>query len=161
MAAGEGRAAAGRDIDGVGLRIGIVSARWNPEIVAPLLEGARRGLAGLAVAPRDVTHRTVPGSFELPMAARILARSGKVDAVIALGAVIRGETTHYELVSIMCAQGIQEVQLSTGIPVAFGVLTCENFEQAFARAEGPGGHNVGEEAALVAVEMARLNKEFV
>ncbi len=90
------------------------------------------------------------------MGASILARSGQVDAIIAIGAVIRGETTHYEIVSEGAANGVQRVQLATGIPIAFGLLTVENRDQALARSEGPGGHNVGEEAAMVAVEMARL-----
>ena len=109
---------------------------------------------------RDVVDVTVPGSFELPMGARILAASGQVDAVICLGCVIRGETTHYELVAGESAGGIQQVQLSTGVPVAFGVLTTEDEAQALARSEGPGGHNVGEDAAVVAVEMARLAQRF-
>ena len=140
--------------DGAGLRIGIVRARWNPEVVDRLLDGVHRGLAALGVT--EIVDTTVPGSFELPMGASILATSGEVDAVICLGSVIRGETTHYELVAGESAAGIQQVQLTTGIPVAFGVLTTEDLEQALARSEGPGGHNVGEDAAVVAVEMARL-----
>lgn len=143
-------------LDGAGLRIGIVRARWNPEVVDRLLDGVRRGLAALGVADGDVVDVSVPGSFELPMGARILATSGEVDAVICLGSVIRGETTHYELVAGESAAGIQQVQLGTGVPVAFGVLTTEDLDQALARSEGPGGHNVGEDAAVVAVEMARL-----
>ena len=119
-------------------------------------DGVRRGLAGLGVADADVIEISVPGSFELPMGARILASSGHVDAVVCLGCVIRGETSHYELVAGESAAGIQHVQLRTGVPVAFGVLTTEDEEQALARSEGPGGHNVGEDAAMVAVEMARL-----
>lgn len=143
-------------LNGQGLRIGVVRARWNPEVVDRLLDGVRRGLRDLGVADADVVDTTVPGSFELPMGARILATSGEVDAVICLGSVIRGETTHYELVAGESAAGIQQVQLSTGVPVAFGVLTTEDLDQALARSEGPGGHNVGEDSAIVAVEMARL-----
>jgi 6,7-dimethyl-8-ribityllumazine synthase len=102
----------------------------------------------------------VPGSFELPMGARVLAASGRVDGVICLGCVIRGETTHYELEAGEAAAGIQQVQLTTGVPVAFGILTTEDEAQALARSEGPGGHNVGEDAAVVAVEMARLAQRF-
>jgi 6,7-dimethyl-8-ribityllumazine synthase len=156
----EERASAPAGLSGEGLRIGVVQARWNAEIVGRLVEGVRRGLAGLGVADDDVVEITVPGSFELPMGARILAASGYVDAVICLGSVIRGETTHYELVSGESAAGIQEVQLTTGVPVAFGVLTTEDTDQALARSEGPGGHNVGEDAAVVAVEMARLAEEY-
>jgi 6,7-dimethyl-8-ribityllumazine synthase len=141
-------------LDGKGLRVGVVRARWNAGIVERLAAGVRRGLEGLGVT--EVEEVTVPGSFELPMGARILAESGRVDAVICLGSVIRGETTHYDLVAGESAAGIQQVQLTTGVPVAFGVLTTEDQAQAMARSEGPAGHNVGEEAALVAVEMARL-----
>jgi 6,7-dimethyl-8-ribityllumazine synthase len=156
----QAKAEAARQLDGDGLRIGVVRARWNPEIVERLHDGARRGLAALGVAEADVVDITVPGSFELPMGARILAASGQVDAVICLGSVIRGETSHYDLVAGESAAGIQHVQLRTGVPVAFGVLTTEDVEQALARSEGPGGHNVGEDAATVAVEMARLAERF-
>jgi 6,7-dimethyl-8-ribityllumazine synthase len=150
------KAGAAAGLSGEGLRIGIVRARWNAEIVERLLDGVRRGLRDLGVADHDVTEVSVPGSFDLPMGARILATSGEVDAVVCLGSVIRGETTHYELVAGESAAGIQQVQLTTGVPVAFGVLTTEDLSQALARSEGPGGHNVGEDAAVVAVEMARL-----
>lgn len=156
MTAEQDKAAPPADLSGDGLRIGVVRARWNADIVDRLADGVQRGLAALGVAPGDVTEVTVPGSFELPMGARILATSGRVDAVICLGCVIRGETTHYELVAGESAAGIQQVQLTTGVPVAFGVLTTEDRDQALARSEGPGGHNVGEDAAVVAVEMARL-----
>jgi 6,7-dimethyl-8-ribityllumazine synthase len=155
MTAGD-KAAAPEGLDGQGLRIGVVRARWNSPIVDRLAEGVGRGLAGLGVDPGDVIDETVPGSFELPMGARILAASGTVDAVICLGCVIRGETSHYELVAGEAAAGIQQVQLTTGVPVAFGILATEDEAQAQARSEGPGGHNVGEDAAVVAVEMARL-----
>ena len=156
MAGPEERASAPAGLSGEGLRIGVVRARWNADIVDRLALGVGRGLAALGVDPADVVDVTVPGSFELPMGARILAASGEVDAVICLGSVIRGETTHYELVAGESAAGIQQVQLTTGVPVAFGVLTTEDRDQALARSEGPDGHNVGEDAAVVAVEMARL-----
>ena len=89
-----------------------------------------------------------------------VASSGRADAIITIGAVIRGETTHYELVSEGAADGVQRVQLDTGVPIAFGLVTVENMEQALARSEGAGGHNVGEEAALVAVQMARIAEEW-
>jgi 6,7-dimethyl-8-ribityllumazine synthase len=152
----EDKAGASHGLSGEGLRIGVVRARWNGDIVDRLHEGVRRGLAELGVHDDDVTDVSVPGSFELPMAARILAASGDVDAVVCLGSVIRGETTHYELVAGESAAGIQQVQLTTGVPVAFGILTTEDRDQALARSEGPGGHNVGEDSAVVAVEMARL-----
>jgi 6,7-dimethyl-8-ribityllumazine synthase len=153
---GDQGASAPEGLDGEGLRIGVVRARWNAPIVDRLAEGVGRGLASLGVDPADVVDETVPGSFELPMGARILAASGGVDAVICLGCVIRGETSHYDLVAGEAAAGIQQVQISTGVPVAFGILATEDEEQARARSEGPGGHNVGEDAAVVAVEMARL-----
>ena len=150
------RAAAPDDLDGKGLRVGIVRARWNSHIVDRLAEGVHRGLKSVGVLDDAVVEVSVPGSFEIPFGARVLATSGSVDAVVCIGAVVRGETSHYDLVAGECAGGVQQVQLTTGIPVAFGVLTTEDEEQAFARSEGPEGHNVGEEAALVAVEMARL-----
>ena len=102
----------------------------------------------------------MPGCLEIPFAAKLLAESGQVDAIVAIGAVIRGETTHYELVSEGAAQGVMTVQISTGIPIGFGLVTVENEGQALARSEGPGGHNVGEEAACVAVSMALLASEL-
>ncbi len=156
MAGEEQRALPPEGLDGAGLRIGIVRSRWNLDVVERLLDGARRGLRVLGVHDADVIEETVAGSFELPMGARVLATSGRVDAVICLGCVLRGETTHYEIVGENAASGIQQVQLSTGIPVAFGVLTVEDIDQAMDRSQGPGGHNVGEDSAIVAVEMARL-----
>jgi len=147
-------------LDGTGLRVGVVRSRWNAGIVERLADGVERGLKALGVAADDVVAVEVPGSFEIPFGARVLAASGRVDAVVCVGAVIRGETSHYELVAGECARGIQDVQLTTGVPVAFGVLATEDHDQALARSEGPGGHNVGEEAAAAAVEMARLARRF-
>lgn len=143
-------------LDGRGLRIAVVCGRFNDLVTTRLLDGVRRGLSSCGVADGDVTVAWVPGAFELPLAARAHAESGAHDAVIVLGAVIRGETTHYEIVSSECARGVQDVQLATGVPVMFGVLTVENLEQAEARSEAAGGHNVGEECALGAVEMVGL-----
>lgn len=159
MASGDDRAAIPNDLDGAELRIGVVRARWNAEVVDQLASGVDRGLNNLGVA--DVVSVSVPGCFELPLAAKLLAQSGRVDAVVCIGAVIRGETTHYELVAGECGRGIQQAQLDTGIPILFGVLTVENWEQAAARAQGPGEHNVGEEAAQGAVEMARLASSLI
>jgi 6,7-dimethyl-8-ribityllumazine synthase len=156
MAEGSERADAPEGLDGVGLRVGVVRARWNTGVVERLAEGVARGLKTLGVAADDVVEVSVPGSFEIPFAARALASSGRVDAVVCIGAVIRGETTHYDIVAGECARGVQQVQLTTDVPVAFGVLTTEDEAQALARSAGPGGHNVGEEAAAVAVEMARV-----
>lgn len=144
------------DLDGRGLRVAVVAARWNARITLRLLEGVRRGLAAAGVAPDDIVEDWVPGAFELPLGAKAWAESGRVDAVVCVGCVIRGETTHYESVAGECARGIQDVQLSTGLPVAFGALTVEDLDQALARSEGPGGHNVGEDGARVVVEMAAL-----
>ena len=160
MAEGTARAGTPDGLDGAGLRVGVVRARWNGAIVDRLADGVARGLKALGVAADDVIDVPVPGSFEIPFGARALAASGEVDAVVCIGAVIRGETTHYDIVAGECARGVQEVQLSTGVPVAFGVLTTEDQAQALARSEGPGGHNVGEEAAVVAVEMARIAQRY-
>jgi 6,7-dimethyl-8-ribityllumazine synthase len=160
VASGDARAAVPDELDGSGLRIGLVRARWNATVVERLADGVARGLKELGVAADDIVEVSVPGSFEIPFGARTLAMSGRVDAVICIGAVIRGETTHYDIVAGECASGVQQVQLTTGVPVAFGVLTTEDEAQALARSEGPGGHNVGEECATVAVEMARLAARF-
>lgn len=144
------------DLDGRGLRVAVLAARWNSRITLRLLDGVQRGLADAGVSAADVVEEWVPGAFELPLAAKTWAESGRVDAVICLGCVIRGETTHYESVAGECARGIQDAQLATGTPIAFGVLTVENIDQALARSEGPGGHNVGEDGAKVVVEMATL-----
>ena len=140
-------------LDGSGLRVVLIRTRWNPEIIDRLAAGVDRALAGLGVGGLTVVE--VPGAFEIPFAARTVAASGRVDAIVAIGAVIRGETTHYDLVSEECARGLQDVQISTGVPIGFGVLATENLEQALARSEGE-GHNVGADAAAVAVEMALL-----
>lgn len=147
-------------LDGAGMRLGVVCGRFNDVITLRLLEGVERGATASGVAFGDVTVEWVPGSFEVPFAARQLAISGRFDAVICLGAVIRGETSHYEFVAGECARGIQDVQLETGVPVMFGVLTTENDEQALVRSEGPGGHNVGEECAQTAVEMVMLTRRY-
>ena len=143
-------------LDGSAMTVAVVSARWNSQITLRLLDGARRGLAEAGVPAEQIHEDWVPGAFELPLAAKTWALSGRVDAVICLGCVIRGETTHYEAVAGECAGGIQQAQLETGVPIAFGALTVENLDQALARSEGPDGHNVGEDGARVAVEMAAL-----
>ena len=143
-------------LDGTGLQIAVVCGRFNDLITLRLLDGVQRGLRSAGVADDDVTVAWVPGAFELPFMAKVHAETGRFDAVIVLGAVIRGETTHYEIVSGECARGVQEVQLATGVPVLFGVLTTEDLDQALARSEAPGGHNVGEECGLGAVEVVSL-----
>jgi 6,7-dimethyl-8-ribityllumazine synthase len=143
-------------LDGSGLRVGIVCSRFNGRITLRLLDGARRGLAACGVRPSDVEEAWVPGAFEIPMAAQAMAHLGRLDAIVCLGCVIRGETSHYDLVAGECAGGIADVALHTGVPVMFGVLTTENVAQAEARSEGPEGHNVGEDVARAAIDMARL-----
>jgi 6,7-dimethyl-8-ribityllumazine synthase len=142
-------------LDGAGLRVAVVAARFNSHITLRLLAGARRGLAAAGVADDDVHLTWVPGAFEVPQAAQALTADH--DAVICLGCVIRGETAHFEHVAGQAAAGIMRVGLDTGVPVVFGVLTTESLDQALARSEEqPGGHNVGEEAAAVAVEMTAI-----
>jgi 6,7-dimethyl-8-ribityllumazine synthase len=141
--------------DGSGLRIGIAAARFNGGITQRLIGGALDGLAACSVERTDVALAWVPGAFELPLLAQHLASFGSIAAVICLGAVIRGETGHYDFVAGQCAAGIQRVQLDTGVPIVFGVLTTENLEQALARSL-PDETNRGREAALTAIEMVRL-----
>ncbi len=150
--------AATPDIDGAGVRIGIIAARFNDHIVVPLRDGARRALQRMGVADSDIMEAWVPGAFELPLAAKALAETGKVDAVICLGTVIRGDTPHFDYVCGEAARGIQQAQLDTGVPVMFGVLTVNTEQQALDRVEGVVMTNKGEEAAEGAVEMAVLLK---
>jgi 6,7-dimethyl-8-ribityllumazine synthase len=142
-------------VRGEGLRVGLVAARWNELITRPLLDGALDTLRRHGVADDDVEVVWVPGSFEIPLAAKALAGSGRVRAVVALGAVIKGATDHYDFVAGQCAAGLQRVQLDTGVPCAFGVLTTDTIEQAVERAGTKAG-NKGAEAALTAIEMATL-----
>jgi 6,7-dimethyl-8-ribityllumazine synthase len=137
------------------LRFAVVVSRFNHLISVRLLEGCTAELSRRGVADHAVHVAWVPGAFELPLAARALAVSGHYDAVIALGVVIRGGTPHFDYVCSGVTGGIQEVMRDTSIPVAFGVLTTDDVDQALARAGGALG-NKGEEAALVAIEMARL-----
>jgi 6,7-dimethyl-8-ribityllumazine synthase len=146
------------DADGTGLRVAIVVARFNEIVTTALLDGAVQALAHAGVADDDVTVVWVPGAFEIPTAAARLARTG-VDAVVCLGAVIRGETAHFELVANEAARGISEVTRSTGVPCIFEVLATDDLAQAQARAGGAHG-NKGWEAAMAAVEMARLLREM-
>lgn len=147
------------ELNGAGLRIAIIGARFNDHIVVPLRDGALRGLERLGVADHDITEAWVPGAFELPLAAQVLAESGKVDAIVCLGTVIRGDTPHFDYVCGEAARGLQDAQLSTGVPVMFGVLTVNTEQQAIDRS-GPGIDNKGDEAAVGAVEMALLLKKF-
>ncbi len=170
-------------LDGHGLRIGIAVARFNRFITSRLLEGARAALARQGVADDDITISTVPGSFEVPLVAKKMAESGRFDAVVCLGAVIRGETDHYAHIAGQAARGIAEASLASGVPVIFGVLTTDTVEQAVgrsggetgefvdkhleqrkpdpdARGDGAGQGNAGYSAALAAIEMANLLREL-
>ena len=140
-----------------GLAFGIVVSRWNEVITRPLLEGALDALRRHGADEDRITVAWVPGSFEIPVAAKALASSGKVDAIIALGCVIRGATSHYDHIASAVTGGLSRLALDTGLPVTFGVLTVESLEQAFERAGSKAG-NKGAEAALAAVEMANLLK---
>jgi len=138
--------------DGAGLRVGIVRASWHAEVMAGLAAGARRAVADCGVS--DVVEIEVPGSFELPVAAARLAASG-VDAVVALGVVIRGGTPHFEYVCAGATTGLVEVSTRTGVPVGFGLLTCDTAEQALDRAGLPGSsEDKGHEAVVAAVAAA-------
>ncbi|HTP97133.1 MAG TPA: 6,7-dimethyl-8-ribityllumazine synthase [Burkholderiales bacterium] len=139
------------ELDGAGLRIGIVQSRFNAEIGAALLGACTAALAAHGVHDADVLVVSVPGALEIPLALQRLANSRGCDALIALGAVIRGETYHFEIVANESASGVMSVQLDTGVPVANGILTCETEEQARARAA-----DKGRDCAQVAIEMARL-----
>ncbi|MEK0444049.1 MAG: 6,7-dimethyl-8-ribityllumazine synthase [Actinobacteria bacterium] len=134
------------------LRVGIVCSRFNEFVVNALLDGAKRGLKARGVREKNIETHWVPGAFEIPVMARLMAVSQKFDALVALGAVIRGETAHFEYVAGPCAEGIMQVQLETLIPIGFGVLTVENVEQAAARSR-PDDTNKGFEAAQVALDM--------
>jgi 6,7-dimethyl-8-ribityllumazine synthase len=141
--------------DGTGRRMAVVAARFNEIVTAKLVEGATTGLANHGVAEADVDVAWVPGAFEIPLVASRMARSGRYDAVICLGAVIRGETAHFDLVANEAARGIAQVALETGVPVVFEVLATEDLAQAEARAGGAHG-NKGWAAAETALEMAWL-----
>jgi len=144
---------------GDGLRVGIAAARFNDFITERLLSGARDGLVRHGVDESSITVAWAPGAFELPLVAQRMAASGEYDAVVCLGAVIRGATGHYEHVAGQCASGIQRVQLDTGVPVVFGVLTTETVEQAIERAGTKAG-NKGFESAMTAIEMADLLRQL-
>ncbi|MDD2721785.1 MAG: 6,7-dimethyl-8-ribityllumazine synthase [Gallionella sp.] len=140
-----------KNLDGKGLRIGIVQSRFNPEVCEGLLAACRAQLVQQGVAEDDITLATVPGALEIPLVLLHMADCEKFDALIALGAVIRGDTYHFEVVSNESARGVGDVQLSCGIPIANAILTTDTDEQALARISVKGA-----EAALVAIEMVNL-----
>jgi len=139
-----------------GLRIGIVLSRFNELVGEQLLEGALQTLVERGAERERIRVVRVPGAFEIPATLKVLAETGAYDALIALGAVIRGETPHFDYVAGECARGVREVSVASGIPIAFGVLTVNTLEQALVRAGANNGPNKGAEAALVAIEMADL-----
>jgi len=142
-----------------GLRFGIVVSRFNSFITERLLAAALDALQRAGVGDKDVDVIHVPGAFELPLAAKKLATTTKYDALIAIGCVLRGETTHYDYVCSETARGLQLAQMDAGVPVIFGVLTCDTLEQAIDRAGLKGG-NKGFEAGLAAIEMAHLSRKI-
>lgn len=141
------------NLKGAGLRVGIVMSRFNQDVCEGLLSGCVGELKRLGVADADMAIATVPGALEIPLTLQTLAQSGSYDALVALGAVIRGETYHFEVVSNDSCRAVMEVQLDTGIPIANGILTCENDDQALARMQQKGA-----DCAQAAVEMANLMK---
>ena len=150
-----GKVAESGPLSAAGLRVAVVAARYNAELVEQLISGARAAWLAAGGQAEALRVERVPGAFELPLAAQALALNGSCDALVALGCVIRGDTAHFEFVAGECARGLQQVMLSTGVPVAFGVLTTENLAQAQERA-APGAHNKGAEALQTALAMARL-----
>jgi 6,7-dimethyl-8-ribityllumazine synthase len=140
-------------------RFALVAARFNREVVDQLVAGAQAALRQHGVAEDAIDLAWVPGSFEIPLVAERLARSGQYAAIIALGAVIKGETDHYEYVAGPAAQGVAQAALTTGVPVIFGILTCRTDEHALDRAGGKEG-NKGADAALAAIEMVNLLRQL-
>jgi 6,7-dimethyl-8-ribityllumazine synthase len=150
-----GKVAESGPLSAAGLRIAVVAARYNAELVEQLISGAREAWQAAGGQPDALRVERVPGAFELPLAVQALALNGSCDALVALGCVIRGDTAHFDFVAGECARGLQQVMLSTGVPVAFGVLTTDNVAQAQERAS-PGANNKGAEALQTALTMARL-----
>ena len=142
-----------------GLRFAIVASRWNDLIVSRLVGGAQDALLRLGAAAEQISLVRVPGSFEIPLAAKKLATSGRYDAIICVGAVIRGETPHFDYIAAEVTKGIASATMSTGVPIAYGIITADTVEQALNRAGVKAG-NKGFEAAMSAVEMANLLKEL-
>ena len=142
-----------------GFKIGIVISRFNEMITEGLLAGALNTLKEAGIADEDITLVRVPGSFEIPLAAQRLAQTGKLEAIVCLGAVIRGETPHFDYICLQASNGVREVALKYDLPVTFGIITADTVEQALARADSE-DRNKGSEAAISAVEMANLMKEM-
>lgn len=149
----------GKLVAPAGMKVGIVASRFNEIIVNKLLGGAVDGLVRHGVEEDNITAAWVPGAFEIPLAADKMAASGKYDAVIAVGAVIRGSTSHYDYVCAEVSKGVAQASIKNGVPVLFGVITTDNIEQAIERAGSKAG-NKGFECAVGAIEMANLLKNF-
>jgi len=147
------------DLTAKGLKFAIVASRFNDFITARLLDGAIDGLMRHGASESDIEIVKVPGSFEIPLAAKVLAQSKKYNAIICLGAVIRGATPHFEYVSAEVSKGVAAVSMETGLPVIFGVLTTDTIEQAIERAGTKSG-NKGWDAALSAIEMSNLMRQI-
>jgi len=143
-----------------GFRFAVVSSRWNDFLTSRLVEGALDALERLGAMEENVAHFRVPGSFEIPLLARKLAGSGKYDAVICLGTVLRGQTPHFEYVAGEVTKGIAQAAMETGVPVLYGIVTADTLEQAIDRAGVKAG-NKGFEAAMSAVELVNLYKEVI
>ena len=146
------------EVSGEGMRFGVVCGRFNDLITDRLLDGVANGFAVHGVREADVTIAWVPGAFEIPITAKTMAETGRYDGVVTLGAVIRGDTPHFDFVAGECARGIQDAQLATGVPIVFGVLTTENLEQALVRSDDK--DNKGEESARTVIEMVDLLRKL-
>lgn len=147
------------ELDGSNVRVGIIKARWHEDIIDSLVTGAKAALAECGVPEENIIVQEVPGAFELPLASRYLALSGTVDAILPIGVLIKGDTIHFEIISETVTSALMNVNLQTGIPVIFGMLTTMNEEQAIARSSGD--HNHGEDWGRAAVEMALLRGSAV
>lgn len=146
-------------LDGAGLRVGIVVSRFNSVVTDRLLDGALDGFRAHGVADERIEVASVPGAFELPLAATVMAASGRVDTIACLGAVVRGETPHFDMIAMATVDELERLTVAHRLPIALGVLTTNTIEQALERAGGKHG-NKGYDAALVALEMANLRREL-
>lgn len=146
------------DLNGAGLRIAIVVSRWNADITEKMLEGALDALARHGVAEDSIEIARVPGAWEIPVIVQKLAKSGRFNAVVAIGCLIKGDTPHFEYIAGEVTRGLGQIALETGVPVTYGVITVLNLQQAIERAGAES--NKGAEAALAAIEMANLTKSL-
>jgi 6,7-dimethyl-8-ribityllumazine synthase len=146
-------------LDAKGLKVALLASRWNDVVTSRLVEAARDALVRHGADEKNLDLVKVPGSFELPQAAAKLAASGRYDAIVALGCLVRGETPHFDLLAAEAAKGLAQAAVSSGVPVIFGVLTCDTMEQAIDRAGGKQG-NKGWDAALAAIEMVSLYRRL-